>query len=162
MSAFPVRIALLLAAICLVAGCAGFSSIQVGDHEDSVVDRVGRPQTVWKNPDGSELWQFPQGFFATETFIVTIGPDRLVQRVHNALSEPYLSSIQPGMTTDDVFRTLGAPREIWRFPGRNEETWTWRYKDTNFMLFNVNFDQSTGKVRSTQRLQEVTVPNRRR
>jgi len=159
MNAILVRAAALVL-VALVAGCANFSRIEVGDHEDAVVDRVGRPQTVWKNPDGSEIWQFPQGFFATETFIVTLGPDRTVQRVHNALSEPYFSMIQPGMSQDDVFRILGAPREVWRFPARNEETWTWRFKDTNFMLFNVLFDQSTGKVRSTQRLQEVTVPDR--
>ena len=150
--------ALLVAA--LVAGCAIFSRIEPGDTADSVIDRFGHPDTIWENPDGSEVWQFPQGFYATETFMVTIGPDRKVKGVHQALSEPFLSQIQPGMTKDDVHRILGRPREIWRFPSRNNETWTWRYRDTNFMLFHVLFDTRTGKVTRTQRLQEITFPDR--
>jgi len=153
-NAILVRAALLTLA-ALAAGCANFSAVAPGDSEAAVGEKVGRPDAVWKNPDGSELWQYPQGFYATQTFMITLGPDRRVQEVHQALSDPYFSKIYAGMTRDDVFRMLGKPREIWTFPGRDEETWTWRYKDTNFMFFNVMFDQSAGTVRNTQRLQEI-------
>lgn len=154
MNAILVRAA-SLAFAALAAGCANFSAISPGDTEVVVGEKVGRPNAVWKNPDGSELWQYPQGFYATQTFMITLGPDRRVQEIHQALSEPYFSKIYAGMTRDDVFRMLGKPREIWNFPARDEETWTWRYKDTNFMFFNVMFDQSAGTVRKTQRLQEI-------
>jgi hypothetical protein len=78
-----------------------------------------------------------------------------VREIHQALSDPYFSRIAAGMSKDDVYRTLGRPREIWNFPARDEQTWTWRYKDTNYMFFNVLFDESAGTVRSTQRLQEI-------
>jgi len=161
MNAFIARTAALAFAV-IVAGCANFNSIQPGDTEDSIRERFGPPDTIWENPDGSVLWQFPQGFYATETFMVTIGSDGKVKSVHQALSEPFFSQIQPGMTKEDVHRILGRPREIWRFPSRNEETWTWRYRDTNFMLFHVLFDTKTGTVRRTQRLQEITFPDRGR
>jgi hypothetical protein len=148
------RAAVLLIA-CASAGCASFSSIAPGDSAQSVAERVGKPATLWKNSDGSELWQYPQGFYATQTFIVTIDPNQRVQEIHQALSEPYFSKVQAGMARDDVFRLLGRPREIWTFGARNEETWTWRYYDTNYMFFNVLFDHTAGTVRSTQRLQEI-------
>ena len=154
MNAILVRTA-VLALAALAAGCAGFSSVSTGDSEVVVGEKVGKPATVWKNPDGSELWQYPQGYYATETFIITMGADKRVQEIHQALSEPYFSKIYAGMSKDDVYRMLGRPREVWDFPARDEQTWTWRYKDTNYMFFNVLFDRSAGTVRSTQRLQEI-------
>jgi len=145
----------LLAFACSAAGCANFSAIAPGDSAQSVAERVGKPVTVWKNSDGSELWQYPQGYYATQAFMVTLGPDQQVREVHQALSEPYLSKVQMGMSRDDVYRLLGRPREIWYFGARDEESWTWRYYDTNYMFFNVLFDRTAGTVRSTQRLQEI-------
>jgi len=145
--------AFLLAA--LAAGCASFSSVSPGDSDVNVKDKVGEPVTVWKNPDGSELWQYPRGYYATQTFVITMGADRRVEEIHQALAEPYFSKIVPGMSRDDVYRILGRPREIWAFAARDEETWIWRYYDTNYMFFNVLFDRTAGRVRTTQRLQEI-------
>ncbi|HUL93868.1 MAG TPA: hypothetical protein VLV56_16135 [Burkholderiales bacterium] len=142
-----------------LAGCGGFSSIAPGDSAQSVTGRVGKPTTVWKNGDGSELWQYPQGYYATQTFIVTVDANRRVEEVHQALSEPYFSRVQAGMMRDDVLRLLGRPREIWYFGARDEEVWTWRYYDTAYMFFNVIFDRARGTVRSVQRLEEVPPPS---
>ena len=59
------------------------------------------------------------------------------------------------MSREDVRRLIGKPREVWYFPARDEETWTWRYRDINYRLFNVLFDRSGAMVRSTLRLDEV-------
>jgi len=144
-----------LALAVLAAGCASFSSVTPGDSDVNVKDKVGAPATVWKNPDGSEVWQYPQGYYATQTFVITMGADKRVEEIHQALSEPYFSKIVPGMSRDDVYRMLGRPREIWNFPARDEETWIWRYFDMNYMFFNVLFDHTAGTVRKTQRLQEI-------
>lgn len=146
-------------ALACAAGCASFSAIAPGDSAQSVADRVGKPVTVWKNSDGSELWQYPQGYYATQTFIVTVGADQRVREVHQALGEPYFSQVQAGMSRDDVFRLLGRPREIWYFPPRDEEVWTWRYYENTYMFFNVLFDRTQGKVRTVQRLEEVPPPS---
>lgn len=150
---------LLLA--CVAAGCASFSAIQPGDPAQSVTDRVGEPTTVWMNDDGSEIWQYPQGHYATQTYIVTVGPDERVVGVHQALSEPYFSQVQRGMSREDVQRLLGPPREVRNFPARGEETWSWRYLDITYMQFHVIFDRAQDHVKSVQRVQEVP-PVRRR
>ena len=148
-----------LALVCVTAGCASFSSIAPGDSAQSVAERLGKPVTVWKNSDGSELWQYPQGYYATQTFMITVSADQRVREVHQALSEPYFSRVQAGMSRDDVYRLLGRPREVWYFPPRDEETWTWRYYETTYMFFNVLFDRTQGTVRTVQRLDEVPPPS---
>jgi hypothetical protein len=148
-----------LALAALAAGCATFESISPGTPAQEVRTRVGAPTTVWKNADGSELWQYPLGPQGIQAFMITVGPDGVVREVHQAISETYFSKVQAGMTRDDVHRLLGRPREIWYFASRDEEVWTWRYYDTAYMFFNVLFDRTQGTVRTVQRLQEVPPPS---
>jgi hypothetical protein len=158
------RVASFFAEMLLVciAGCSNFSSIKPGDPADSITDRVGDPTTVWKNEDGSELWQYPQGHYSTQTFVVSIGSDQRVKEVYQALSEPYFSKVGQGMSREDVQRLLGPPREVRDFPSRDEESWSWRYTDVGYMQFNVIFDRTHDRVKRVQRLQEVPPRTMRR
>jgi hypothetical protein len=149
------RAAALLALAVLPAACANFSAVSQGDSALTVEARVGAPGTVWKNADGSEMWEYPQGYYAVQTFMVAFDPDHAVREVHQVLNEAYFSRIQPGMSREDVRRLIGKPREIWYFPARDEETWTWRYYDINYRFFNVLFDRTAGTVRTTLRLDEI-------
>src|SRR6266513_2247555 len=149
------RAAALLALALLPSACANFSAISPGDSAQEVAARVGAPGAVWENADGSEVWEYPQGYFAVQTFMVAVNPDHAVREVRQVLNEAYFSRIQPGMSREDVRHLLGKPREIWYFPARDEETWTWRYYDITYKLFNVLFDRSAGTVRTTLRLDEI-------
>jgi hypothetical protein len=151
------RAAALLVLI-LAAGCANFSAISPGDSAPTVEARVGAPGTVWKNADGSEVWEYPLGPSGVQTFMVDIGPDRTVRAVRQVLREEYFSKVVPGMSRDEVRRLLGRPKEVWYFPARDEEVWTWRYLEVNYRLFNALFDRTSGTVRSTLRLDEVFLP----
>ena len=151
------RAAALLVLI-LAAGCANFSAISPGDSAPTVEARVGAPGTVWKNADGSEVWEYPLGPSGVQTFMIDIGPDRTVRAVRQVLREEYFSKVVPGMSRDEVRRVLGRPKEVWYFPARDEEVWTWRYLEVNYRLFNVLFDRTSGTVRNTLRLDEVFLP----
>ena len=151
------RAAVLLVLI-LAAGCANFSAISPGDSALTVETRVGAPGTVWKNADGSEVWEYPMGPSGVQTFMIDIGPDRAVRAVRQVLTEEYFAKVVAGMSREDVRRLLGRPKEVWYFPARDEEVWTWRYLDVNYRLFNVLFDRTSGTVRSTLRLDEVFLP----
>jgi len=155
------RAAFLLFSALLAAGCANFSAISPGDSALTVEARVGAPSTVWKNADGSELWEYPQGSYAVQTFMVAFDPDHAVREIHEVLNEAYFSRIRLGMSREDVRRLIGKPREIWYFPARDEETWTWRYYDVTYRFFNVLFDRTEGTVRTTLRLDEVFLPGGR-
>ena len=144
-----------LAVAFLAAGCANFAAISSGDSAQAVEARAGAPAMVWKNADGSEVWEYPLGPLGVETYMVTLGSDRAVREVRQVLSEEYISRLHVGMSRDEVRRLVGRPRDI-GFSGLNdEEIWSWRYQEQNAMFFNVLFDRAAGTVRTTLRLEEI-------
>ena len=149
------RAVLFPALAFLAAGCANFTAISPGDSAQAVESRAGAPGTVWKNADGSEVWEYPLGPIGVETYMVTLGPDRAVREVRQVLSEEYISRLRVGMSRDDVRRLVGRPREI-GFSGLNdEEIWSWRYREwrvRNMELY-VQFDRSTGALKRITRYQ---------
>jgi hypothetical protein len=151
------RAARISAIALLLGACANFSAITPGASVEQVVARVGTPDTVWKSPDGSETWEYPQGPSGTRTFMVGIGPDATVRDVRQVLSDAYFAQVHAGMTREAVRRLLGRPKEVWYFPARDEETWTYRYQELQgrYRLFSVLFDRTGGTVRYTLALDEI-------
>jgi len=154
-------LALLLPA--LLAACASFSAVNPGASAREVETLMGAPANVWKNADGSEIWEYPRGPFGVETYMVTLGPDRAVREVHQVLSNEYISKLHVGMSRDEVRRLLGRPRDI-GFSGLNdEEIWSWRYREArvrNMELY-VQFDRPTGTLKSISRFQIDTSDGKR-
>ena len=139
----------------MLAGCANFAALPAGTPSQQVRAKLSAPGTVWKNSDGSEVWEYPYGPLGRQTFMVTLGADRAVREVHQVLSDEYFSKVRAGMSRDEVRRLLGAPGEIAVFDTRGEEAWSWRYQEQNPMLFNVLFDRAAGTVRTTLRIEEI-------
>jgi len=75
---------------------------------------------VWKNADGSEVWEYPQGPLGVETYMVTLGSDRTVREVRQVLSDETISKLHVGLSRDEVRRLLGRPRDI-GFSNLNDE-----------------------------------------
>jgi len=149
------RSILLFAFAALLAGCANFAAVSSGMPAQQVQAKLGPPDTVRKNPDGSEVWEYPQGPLGVETYMVTLGSDHAVREVRQVLSDETISKLHVGMSRDEVRRLLGKPGEIMAFDARGEEVWSWRYKDQNPMFFNVLFDRAAGTVRTTLRIEEI-------
>lgn len=148
------RAVLLLVPALFTAACAGFSSINPGASAREVETLVGAPASVWKNPDGSEVWEYPRGPLGVETYMVTLGPDRAVREVRQVLSDEYISKLHVGMSRDEVRRLLGKPRDI-GYSGVDEEIWSWRYREwrvRNMELY-VQFDRPTGALKKVTRFQ---------
>jgi hypothetical protein len=145
----------LLSLGALLAGCASPTSLSSGTPALQVQARLGAPDSITKNPDGSEVWAYPEGPLGRQTYMVTLGPDRSVREVHQVLSEEFFSKVRAGMSRDQVRGLLGKPGEVSLYEARNEEVWTWRYQDHNPMFFNVLFDRTSGTVRRTLQLEEI-------
>src|SRR5712691_7185875 len=103
---------LLLAPAASLAGCANFSAVSSGMPAQQVEAKLGAPETVRKNADGSEVWEYPGGPLGRQTYMVTLGSDRAVREVHQVLNDEYFSRVHPGMSRDDVRRLLGKPGDI--------------------------------------------------
>jgi len=157
------RALLLLLPILFAAGCANFSAITPGASAQQVEKLVGAPTSVWKNADGSEVWEYPQGPLGVETHMVTLGPDHAVREVRQVLSDETISKLHVGMSRDEVRRLLGRPRDIGFSSLNDEEIWSWRYREwgvRNMELY-VQFDRSTGALKKVTRFQIDTSDGKR-
>ena len=134
-------------------GCA--VPVKTGMDEMQVQAKMGKPETVRKNADGSQTWEYPTGPLGRQTYMVSLGADHSVKAVRQVLSDEYFAQVRVGMSREAVRELLGKPGEVWSFLARDEEVWSWRYYQGNPMFFNVAFDRSAGTVRSTQRLEEI-------
>ena len=158
------RALLLLFPALLAAGCASFSAITPGASAPQVEKLVGAPASVWKNADGSEVWEYPRGPLGVETYMVTLGSDRAVREVRQVLSEEYISKLHVGMSRDEVRRLLGRPRDIGFSDLNDEEIWSWRYREwgvRNMELY-VQFDRPSGALKKITRFQVDTSDGKRK
>jgi outer membrane protein assembly factor BamE (lipoprotein component of BamABCDE complex) len=149
------RTLLSLALTVSLWGCTAVSPVTGGMDAMQVQARMGKPETVRRNSDGSETWEYPGGPLGRQTYMVTLGPDHAVKEVRQVLGEEYFNKVIPGMSREQVRQLLGKPGEVSTYAARDEEVWSWRYQQQNSMFFHVMFDRSTGTVRTTQRLEEI-------
>ena len=157
------RAAFLLFPALFAAGCASFSAINPGVSARQVETLVGAPANVWKNADGSEVWEYPRGPLGVETYMVTLGSDRVVREVRQALSDETISKLHVGMSRDEVRRLLGSPRDIGFSDLNDEEIWSWRYREwgvRNMELY-AQFDRPTGVLKKITRFQVDTSDGKR-
>jgi len=121
---------------------------------DEVVQFMGEPAMRWQEPDGGQLLAYPRGPAGFNTFMVTIGPDGRMTSLHGVLNMKTFALIREGMTQEQVLRILGPSVAAWTiyFERRDELVWEWRYCDpwNEPARFNVLFDNTTKKVRTTQ------------
>ena len=158
------RALLLLLPTLFAAGCASFSAINPGASAQQVEKLVGAPASVWKNADGSEVWEYPQGPLGVETYMVTLGPDHAVREVRQVLSDETISKLHVGMPRDEVRRLLGRPRDTGFSDLNDEEIWSWRYREwgvRNMELY-AQFDRATGALKKITRFQVDTSDGKRK
>ena len=153
-------IALIIA--LLIAGCASHDGrgLKPGvSCLDDVIQLMGEPARRWQEPDGSQLLAYPRGPAGFNTFMVTIGPDGRMISLNGVLNMKTFALIREGMTQEQVLRILGPSVAAWTiyFERRDELVWEWRYCDpwNEPARFNVLFDNTTKKVRTTQGYPEV-------
>jgi len=148
----------LLLTACASYGGKGLES-GISTSED-VLQVMGKPAISLRNPDGSQLLFYPHGPAGFVTFMVQIDRKGLMAGKENVLDTKHFGQIRAGMSKDDVLRILGPSQPQWTvyFERRNELVWEWRYcDDSNFASrFDVMFDNTSGKVKTTQSNREYT------
>jgi hypothetical protein len=139
----------------LAAGCASFDSISPGTPSQEVQARVGAPSSVWKNLDGSEVWEYPQGPLGTQTYMVSFGPEHVVRDIRPVLNEGTFSKLRAGMSREEVRRLLGRPAGASFSDRTDEEIWYWRYLEWGVrkMELYAQFDRPTGALKRITRVQ---------
>jgi len=152
-------------AALLLAGCAAYGGygLQPGARLEDVERIMGPPAMRWPEADGGQLLAYPRGPSGVHTFMVRIGGDATLVSLENVLDPKHFGRIHEGMTQEEVLRMIGPPAPQWTvyFAARDELVWEWRYCDdwSEPARFNVLFDGTSGKVRTTMSVAErMSVP----
>jgi hypothetical protein len=148
--------ALLASLTLLLPGCASYDGrgLKPGETRvEEVLAVMGAPALSWTDGDGAQQFAYPHGPAGFYTFMVRIGPDRRLRSIENVLDLPHLAQVAPGMSKEQVLRTLGPPDERLTvyFAARDELAWDWRFIEgfQQPMRMIVLFDATAGTVRST-------------
>lgn len=153
----------LLAWLCAVLSAIGITAcdyfnlreLKPGESTAAEVrERFGPPQMEWRNADGSVTWEFTRQPEGTECFMITIGPDGILQRIDQVLNEQQFARVQRGMVGDEVRRLLGKPASRQFLQLKQETVWEWLIDvpapGGDRVYFTVNFN-TDGRVTGTGR-----------
>lgn len=116
--------------------------------------RMGKPGFEFQNDDGSVTWEYsrqPQGIVC---YMITIGSDRIVQKMEQVLNDTNYGKVRPGMSRDEIRRLFGAPASKIVFDNLGEDIWEWRIEGMPPMdetYFMVHFDLVSGAVKKTSK-----------
>jgi len=143
----------ILPSLCLalvLAACASYDGrgLRPGASSEAELRQVmGEPAMQFPNADGSRRLAYPRGPVGTQTFMVTVSRDGIVQSIEPVLDDGTFNAIKPGLTQDEVLRMIGPPRDTMSFPRQGHTAWDWKYQDTwgYQAIFSVTFDRD-GRV----------------
>lgn len=116
--------------------------------------RMGEPTREFRNPDGSVTLEFSRQPSGVDCYMVTLGPDQVMTKIEQVLTEANLAKVVAGMDRDEVRRLLGAPGSKTTYQNSQEEVWDWRVAGTinsEEAHFHAHFDPATGLVKRTSR-----------
>lgn len=137
-----------------LAGCAAYDGLglRAGVSSEGEVRRtMGAPALEIAHSDGSRQLAYPRGPYGTQTFMVRVGPDGVLQAIEPVLNEDHFYRIVPGKTREDVLNLIGPPSETMEFPRLQQVAWDYRYQDAwgYTAILSVMFDRDwrvVGKV----------------
>jgi outer membrane protein assembly factor BamE (lipoprotein component of BamABCDE complex) len=116
--------------------------------------RMGEPGFVHRNDDGTVTWEYARQPNGTHCYMITFGPNQVISRIEQALTDANYGKVRPGMSKDDIRRLLGAPGTKQLFANLGEEIWEWRIEGMPSMeetYFMVHFDTADGGVKKTSK-----------
>jgi len=148
--------------LSLVAGCAGYapSKDTVGQGREGLLAAMGQPEREYPLDDATVL-HFPRGPAGSHTYFVYIDGNDRVLRWEQVLTETRFDTIQPGMTEEQVVKTLGITKIRHGLARQRGYVWHYRYENNQCKSFVIEFTpentvRSAGyRVRSGRRCKDV-------
>ena len=136
------NLTLLALALTLFTGCAAFAPPPApGQSEAEVLQRLGAPTARYTLPAGATRLEFASGPYGRTTWMVDIDTAGRVTAARQVLNEANLADFQaraPGMSRDELLRTLGRPGERRHGGWQGGEVWSWRYPTNDCLWFQVS------------------------
>jgi len=150
--------------LLLAAGCVSDGrGLQPGVHDAPAVRaEMGAPGEVLKAPQGGEVWFYPRGRVARQTWRAEIGPDGRLRGIEQVLYEKNFDRIIDGKTTREELRLmLGPPNAEWLAMNGWETIWDYHYWWVSQQwVVHFGIDQK-GVVTGQHRRSELNDPSNR-
>jgi hypothetical protein len=137
------RAGMLVLAAAGMAGCATFGppDIRPGQTEAEARQRLGPNTARYPMPGGVTRLEHATGPFGRTTWMVDIDADGRVIAARQVLNERHFAEVQglaPGMSQDEMLRTLGRPGERKHGGWQGGEVWSWRYPTNDCLWFQAS------------------------
>ncbi len=134
-----------------LAGCSTFGppDIRPGQTEAEARVRLGPNTARYPMPGGVTRLEYATGPFGRTTWMVDIDADGRVIAASQVLNEKNFAEFQaraPGMSQDELLRTLGRPGERRHGGWQGGEVWSWRYPTNDCLWFQSSIGPD-GRVR---------------
>lgn len=136
-------VAAIAAALSGLTGCVALLGpvLQPGQSERDVVAQLGMPTARYAMDQGVTRLEFATGPWGKHTWMVDVDASGRTVRNEQVLTLANLTEFQqrgPGMSRDELLRSLGRPAE--RRPGglMGGELWSWRYATNECLWFQVS------------------------
>ncbi len=147
-------LSVLAIAAAVFAGCASYDGAGLrpgASTESEVRGLMGTPAMEMRDLDGARHYYYPRGPLGHQTYVADVGSDGVLRGVRGVLSDDTFNRIRPGLTSDDVLRMIGPPREKAYFANLSQTAWDYKYVDTwgYPAIFSVMLDRNdvvVGKV----------------
>ena len=127
---------ILLAAVLavLLAACSTYQryGLKPGASTAADVQRsMGAPAMEFNNPDGSRQLAYTTSPLGTETFMVFVDRDGILERIDQVLTDDQFYRIHAGRTSrQEVQKMIGPPWRIVRFDNLKQDAWDYHYRDS--------------------------------
>ncbi|MBI3156507.1 MAG: hypothetical protein HYZ20_14005 [Burkholderiales bacterium] len=126
----------------LLAACAGpgLSRLEPGLDEPAVLARWGEPTGRHALPGGGIRLEYATGPYGLQTWMVDLDTAGRVTQARQVLEYGALTALQgelPGMTREELLRTLGRPGEVRSGGRQGGQVWSWRFFSPFCLWFQV-------------------------
>ena len=114
---------------------------QPGQSVSQVVRLRGSPTASYAMPNGVTRLEFATGPFGRETWMVDVDASQQVLAAQQVLNEASFADFQrhaPGMSRDELLRTLGRPGERRGGGWQGGQVWSWRYPTNDCLWFQAS------------------------
>lgn len=140
----------VLAALA-VAGCAsmGMPKVVPGQSKEADVrTAMGKPAMELSKPGADKLLYYTYYPWGRVVNVAVIGPDGVLRKMEQRLTQENIASIKPGMKDEAVRELLGPPRDISKLASQNLIVWEypWIKGGSEKRIVWVHFKPDDGTV----------------
>ncbi|MGB7302653.1 MAG: hypothetical protein WBD13_00130 [Burkholderiaceae bacterium] len=115
-----------------------------------VREYMGVPETIWEEPDGTQIHEYPVGL---NTYMISISQSGIFQAMTNVLTEAQFKKVVAGTSKETVRRLLGRPADVVYLERLKELVWTYAHqgKIEERDFFDVHFDTAGTVIKTAIR-----------